>query len=376
MNAGIGQRYAIARRLGEGGMSRVYLCWDERLLRWCAVKVMSADAVGEPILRARFVQEARTLARIEHPNLVRLFDLVDTVACPYMVMEYVEGGTVAARLDRGRVHLHHALAIVADTAAALHAAHEAGVIHRDVKPQNLLLDPQGSVKVGDFGVARVQQSSRLTQSNMSLGTLAYMPPEQHRDASKVDFRADIYGAGATLFAISTGRRPTSLYTDDRETALALVPAEVRPIVRRATELVHTHRYESVRVMEEALREVLGRVPLPADAPPLVDQLDPPPDRPPTGADVVLEPGELDGTDRAWSSSQATVVLEQGFRSIDPSRNSVPPTTRLMSLPPRASWLGRALGAGVVLAIGVACGGGCMGSVLALFGATLPWWPGQ
>jgi serine/threonine protein kinase len=168
----IGDRYRLARRLGQGGMSRVYLCWDERLHLWCSIKVMSAEVVDDAVLRARFVQEARTLARLGHENLVRLYELVDHVACPYMVMEYVEGGTLAERMARGPLHLHHAIALVAQTCSALHAAHQAGVIHRDIKPQNLLLAADGTLKVGDFGVARVQQEMRLTMSNMSLGTLA------------------------------------------------------------------------------------------------------------------------------------------------------------------------------------------------------------
>ena len=221
----IGDRYRIARRLGAGGMARVYLCWDERLQLWCAIKVMTSEAVTDPVLRARFVQEARTLARLGHRNLVRLFELVDHVEYPYMVMEYLRGGTVAARLSRRDLHLHQAVVLAAETCSALHAAHEAGVIHRDIKPQNLLLDFDGTLKVSDFGVARVELEMRLTLTNMSLGTIAYMPPEQQRDASKVDHRADIYAAGATLYALVTQRRPTSLLTADRDRALEVLRAD-------------------------------------------------------------------------------------------------------------------------------------------------------
>ncbi|MEQ1502446.1 MAG: protein kinase [Myxococcota bacterium] len=389
MNAAIGGRYRIARRLGAGGMARVYLCWDERLHLWCAIKVMTDDAVLESMMRARFVQEARTLARLGHANLVRLFDLVDHVESPYMVMEYVEGGTVAARLARGPLHLHQAMVLGAELCSALEAAHAAGVVHRDVKPQNLLLDAAGQLKVSDFGVARVEQELRLTVSNMSLGTLAYMPPEQQRDASKVDHRADIYAAGATLYALVTQRRPTSLLTADRDRALEVLPAEVRPIVRRATEPGRRDRYESAQVMEDALREAIDRVPMPPGLPPIADRAEPPPASPPRD-DIALEPGELDGTERPYRPS----TLDRGgartpppitlrppfqlaFSAIDPSSDAGPPPA---AEPVRARRPGRSgsvwLGLAVLL-LGIACGGACAGvGVLAAggLGTALVWPP--
>jgi eukaryotic-like serine/threonine-protein kinase len=297
----IGERYRISRRLGAGGMARVYLCWDERLALWCAIKVMTSKAVADPIQRARFVQEARTLARLGHPHLVRLFELRDDVVCPYMVMEYMEGGTLGSRLTRGALHPHHAVRMAADVCTALQAAHDAGVVHRDIKPQNLLLDGQGNVKVSDFGVARVEQDLRLTLSNMSLGTLAYMPPEQQKDASKVDFRADIYSVGATLFTLITGRRPTQLVTAERDKVLPMLPVEVRAVVRRATEPSRRDRYDSARALEQALREVLVLLPSPVGADPIVDKAQPPPPTPPRDGDITLDPGELDGIDQPYAA---------------------------------------------------------------------------
>jgi serine/threonine-protein kinase len=377
----INDRYRIVRRLGQGGMSRVYLCWDDRLQVWCAIKVMAAEAVDDPILRARFVQEARTLARLGHQNLVRLFDLVDDTTCPYMVMEYCEGGSLAARLSRGPMALRDAVRLAAELAAALQAAHAAGVVHRDVKPQNLLLDASGTLKVVDFGVARVQQELRLTLSNMSLGTLAYMPPEQQRDASKVDHRADIYGAGATLFALSTARRPTALLTQDRESALALVPTEIRPIVRRATEPSRSNRYESAATLEEALRAALARIPEDPAAPRLVDRTEPPPEGPPDrAAELVLEPNELEGTGEKWSAAgtrplDSTMPLPS-FQAIDPSRDSVPAPTALMMLPrPRRwVWVRRAATVVIALSLGIACGGGCVCAAIVGLGGTVWAWP--
>lgn len=377
----IGDRYRIARRLGAGGMARVYLCWDERLQLWCAIKVMTGDAVTDPVLRARFVQEARTLARLGHRNLVRLFELVDHVEYPYMVMEYLRGGSVAARLARKDLHLHQAVVMAAETCSALQAAHEAGVIHRDIKPQNLLLDADGTLKVSDFGVARVELELRLTMSNMSLGTIAYMPPEQQRDAATVDHRADIYAAGATLYALVTGRRPTALLTGDRERAIGLLPAEVRPVVRRSTEVHRRDRYESALLMEAALRELLARIPLPSGIDPVVDQPESTPTHPPEDGELVLEAGEIEGTERPWagaavSLSRTPPSLElrsrrSSFRAIDPSADSTPSAT--VVLPPAGGGrLSMALLVGMVLTAAV-CAGGVVGfGTLGALGMFLSW----
>jgi serine/threonine protein kinase len=371
----IGDRYAVARRLGTGGMARVYLCWDERLHLWCAIKVMTAEAVVDPVLRARFAQEARALARLVHPNLVRLYELVDHVECPYMVMEYLEGGSIAARLIRSPIHLHHALRAGTDLCAGLEAAHVAGVVHRDLKPQNLLLGAEGTLKVADFGVARVEQDRlRLTVSNMSLGTIAYMPPEQQKDASKVDHRADIYGAGASLYAMVTGRRPTPLLTGERDRALALLPEDVRAIIRRATAPRREDRFSSAQEMEDALRDALEHIPLPPGTAPLVDRPEPVPDRPPTEA-IALDPEELAGTERTYvgvavdrtprplpplPGARPTPLL--GFGSVDPSQDSVGSTVRTVDLDPprrRLGW-GGVLGVMLLLAL---LAGACAGMLL-------------
>lgn len=390
----IGDRYRIARRLGTGGMSRVYLCWDERLHLWCAIKVMNAEAVGESILRARFVQEARTLARLGHPHLVRLYDLVDHVESPFMVMEYLEGGTVASRLARGEIALHHAVRLAAETCAALAAAHSLGVIHRDVKPQNLLLTADGTLKVSDFGVARVEQEMRLTLSNMSLGTLAYMPPEQQRDASKVDHRADIYAAGATLYALVTGRRPTSLVTAERARAITALPPEIRHIVDRATAPERDERYVDAVSMEEALQFALKQIP-PSSALPLIDRVEPPPEAPPAEGEAIdVDPSEIIGTERTWSGAASQTTGQTSshtpsqpsaarshttFREIDPSRDSIanqtvllapprpsrPPEAAIPTLlrapePPRRSLARRLLVGILALSFGLVCGGSCAG----------------
>ncbi|MCA9491178.1 MAG: serine/threonine protein kinase [Myxococcales bacterium] len=298
----VGDRYQITRRVGKGGMSRVYLAWDSRLRMWGALKVMSREAVSDEVLRSRFAQEARVMARLSHPHLIRLYDLRDDVETPYMAMEYMEGGTVARRLTRGPIHPRQALTIAQQLCNALAAAHDAGIVHRDVKPQNLLLDRAGHMKLADFGVAQASHDTRLTMSNMSLGTLAYMPPEQQRDASKVDHRADIYGAGATLFAMLTARRPTALIAADRERALEGLPEATRDLVRIATASEPRDRYATAAAFEVAIIEALKGVErTELDATSLIIATDPVPSGPPRTQDTddELDHEDFGGTTRRW-----------------------------------------------------------------------------
>lgn len=312
----VGDRYQICRRIGDGGMARVYLAWDTRLRLWCALKVMTPQAVEDEVLRTRFVHEGRALARLSHPNLVRFFDLVDDVQTPYMAMEYLEGGTVAGRLAMGPLPERQAAEVAADAASALQAAHDAGIVHRDIKPHNLLLDRHGVVKVSDFGVARVDRERRLTMVNMSLGTLAYMAPEQQRDAATVDHRVDVYALGATLWAMITGRRPTTLVSADRDRSLRLLSPLLEPIVRTATDGDRDRRYSTARELELALRDASARLP-PVHVPVLTDPTLVPA-TPPAVSELEVLPDEFTGTLRPFRgrvSAPEPVVLASTARTI-------------------------------------------------------------
>lgn len=312
----VGDRYQICRRIGDGGMARVYLAWDTRLRLWCALKVMTPQAVEDEVLRTRFVHEGRALARLSHPNLVRFFDLVDDVQTPYMAMEYLEGGTVAGRLATGPLPERQAAELAADAASALQAAHDAGIVHRDIKPHNLLLDRNGVVKVSDFGVARVDRERRLTMVNMSLGTLAYMAPEQQRDAATVDHRVDVYALGATLWAMITGRRPTTLVSADRDRSLRLLSPLLEPIVRTATDGDRDRRHATARDLEHALRDAAARLP-PVPTPVLTDPTLVPA-TPPAVSELEVLPDEFTGTLRPFRgrvSAPEPVVLPSTARTI-------------------------------------------------------------
>lgn len=203
-----GGRYVLDRPLGHGGMATVYLAHDEELDRSVAVKLLAEHLAGDAAFRERFLREARLAARLSHPNVVGVYDAgEDERGRPYIVMEHVEGQTVDALLrERGPLPAGEAVAIALQACHGLAHAHSAGLIHRDVKPQNLLLREDGTVKVADFGIARAAETTALTQIGTVLGTAAYLAPEQAA-GEEVTPATDVYGLGAVLYELLTGRPP-------------------------------------------------------------------------------------------------------------------------------------------------------------------------
>ncbi|MDH4043769.1 MAG: protein kinase [Gemmatimonadota bacterium] len=204
----LGTRYEILSVLGRGGMGTVYRARDLELGEEVAIKTVRPELVSDETFRERFKDEIRLARRISHRNVVRTHDFGETGGVWYLTMEYVEGITLRELLDtRGRLAASVALAVGTQLAECLAVAHEVGVIHRDIKPQNLLLDADGVLKVLDFGVARLaERSAGLTEAGLILGTPAYMSPEQIT-SEPVDERADLYAAGAVLYECLTGRPP-------------------------------------------------------------------------------------------------------------------------------------------------------------------------
>ena len=214
--------YTIDRELGRGGMGVVYLGHDIRLDRKVAVKALPEHLAQDPERLARFEREAKTLASLNHPNVAGIHGVEEHDGARYLVLEYVEGETLAAHLDRGPMPIDEALEIAVQIAAGVEAAHEAGVIHRDLKPGNVIVTPDGRAKVLDFGLARMEESASASGSSMSptltspagsptvpgviLGTAAYMSPEQAR-GRKVDKRSDIWSFGVMLYEMLTGASP-------------------------------------------------------------------------------------------------------------------------------------------------------------------------
>src|SRR5688572_13759612 len=205
-------RYEITQRLARGGMATVYRAVDMRLTRTVAVKVMHVGLGDEAEFARKFDREARAAARLSHPNVVSVFDqgqdLEGPNSRPYIVMEYVEGQTLRDVLNReAPLPPARALELMEPVLAALAAAHDAGLVHRDVKPENVLISDRGRIKVADFGLAKAvsSQSSTATQG-LLIGTVSYLPPELVV-TGKVDSRSDVYSAGVVLFELLTGRKP-------------------------------------------------------------------------------------------------------------------------------------------------------------------------
>ncbi len=202
--------FRLKRKLGQGGMGAVFLAEQLRLGREVALKILPMRHAHRDSSVKRFRREARALARIKHPAIVEVYDLVEEDERIMIAMEYVRGGSVLDLLQaRGKVPPREALRIAREAALGLHAAAKEGVVHRDIKPGNLLLTMEGRVRIADFGLVRWQSGSTLTLAGTVLGSVAFMPPEQCADARKADHRSDLYALGCTLFVMLTGRLPFS-----------------------------------------------------------------------------------------------------------------------------------------------------------------------
>jgi eukaryotic-like serine/threonine-protein kinase len=211
-------------------MATVELAEDTQLGRRVAVKRLSASLAGDELFQERFLREAKMAASLSHPNLVAVYDVGEDDGVPYIVMEYVEGETLAELMARaGAVPTKRAVDLLLQVCAGLEHAHAAGLVHRDIKPQNLLVRADGVVKIADFGIARALQATQLTQAGTVLGTAAYLAPEQAA-AERVTAAADIYSLGAVAYELLTGRTPYEFESlADLEAKQQLPPPPLRDV---------------------------------------------------------------------------------------------------------------------------------------------------
>src|SRR4051812_27210446 len=222
-------RYEIERHLARGGMAEVYVARDTLLDRPVALKVLFPELSADPTFVERFRREAQAAANLNHPNIVSVFDWGEADNTYFIVMEYVDGPTLRDLLrTEGRLHPDRAADIAADIAAALGFAHRNGVIHRDVKPGNVLISPTGQVKVTDFGIARAARDTaqeNLTQTGTVMGTATYFSPEQAQGLP-IDPRSDVYALGVVLYELVTGRAP---FVGDNPVAIAYQHVREQPV---------------------------------------------------------------------------------------------------------------------------------------------------
>ena len=255
-------RYRDARRIGYGGMGEIFRAEDEVLGRTVAIKVLAERYARDESLRARFTREALAAARLSaEPSTVTIFDVGEWRGCPFIVMELLEGGSLEDRLRTGKPSTEQALDWLEQAAAALDAAHRAGVVHRDVKPGNLLLDQDDSLRVADFGIASAAGMDSLTMTGTVLGTAGYLSPEQAQ-GERAGPASDRYALGVVAFELLTGRRPFESDTATAEGAAhvhAEIPSvsdELDPVFRRALAKEPGQRFGTSAELVGALREAL------------------------------------------------------------------------------------------------------------------------
>ena len=247
--------------IGPGGMGTVYRAHQRELGRPVAVKVMHAQLAAEPWFADRFTREARTLARLDHPNIVRVHDGGHRDQLAYLIMELVEGDTLRRAISDGRLEPKAALRMAPLICAALQYAHDHGVVHRDIKPENILLGPHGSLKVADFGLAKLVGGgeANLTVAGDVMGTPHYMAPEQIANPLEVDHRADIFALGVVLYEMLTGELPVGRFPPP--SATAGVDARLDPVVLRALEKEPEARYQEVGELLSDLEAVSASQPV-------------------------------------------------------------------------------------------------------------------
>lgn len=358
-------RYQLTEQLGEGGMATVYKAFDTSLDRYVAIKVIVSSQQSSSNFLKRFEREARALARLSYPNIVNVHDYGEEDGIPYLVMEYLPGGTLKEMMGQP-MHYADAARLLAPIARALEYAHSQNIIHRDVKPANILMTASGQPMLSDFGIAKMlseEQNTALTGVGVGIGTPEYMAPEQGRGL-EVDHRADIYALGVMLYELITGRKP---YRADTPMAVIIkhiqepipqarayvpnLPEMVERILSHAMSKEPENRYQSMKEFAADLENLIYRA-----ASPMTEQASAPTNLPPT-AQLNAPP--------AQPAKREAVVAPTAVQPI-------PPQADLPAKKRSLTWVWFVLG-GLALA-GLVMGGICLlgsGALLAFMPTSTP-----
>lgn len=255
--------------LGQGGMGAVYQARQPTLDRLVALKILPAEVGHDPAFAERFAREARALARLSHPNIVAIYDFGQLDGLYYFVMEYVDGLSLRQLVESRQLSPTQALALVPQICEALQFAHDEGIVHRDVKPENILLDKRGRVKIADFGLAkllgRASDEATLTRLEQVMGTPLYMAPEQMQGSHAVDHRADIYSLGVVFYEMLTGELPLGRFAPPSQKVQ--IDVRLDEVVLRTLEREPDRRYQHASDVKTEVESIVGRT-TPAGTPPL------------------------------------------------------------------------------------------------------------
>ena len=265
----INERYQIIRTIGEGGMANVYLAYDTILNRNVAVKILRGDLAGDEKFVRRFKREAISASSLIHPNIVEMYDVGEDDGNNFIVMEYIDGKTLKSLIKkRGALTLPEVVDIMLQLTSAIHCAHESYIIHRDIKPQNVMILDDGRIKITDFGIAIASNAADLTQTNSVMGSVHYLPPEQ-ANGEGATIKSDIYSLGILMYELLTGKVP---FKGDNAVEIALkqmkeeipsvceynsdIPQAIENVILTACAKNPKNRYDSVMEMHEDIKTAL------------------------------------------------------------------------------------------------------------------------
>jgi formylglycine-generating enzyme required for sulfatase activity/serine/threonine protein kinase len=244
-------RYKIEKVLGKGGMGEVLLATDTRLNRKVAIKRILGEAARSRTAVSRFLTEAQSIAALNHPNIVQIYDYGRAEDGPFLIMEFVEGNSLLDRCREGALSVEEAVELTCQLCDGLGKAHDAGIVHRDIKPANVLMTPDGTPKLTDFGLAKAESADTgMTMAGAVLGTLDFMPPEQRRDAALTDNRSDLWSLAATLYQMVTGKSPKIIKFND-------VPKGLQDVLGKALEDQKEDRFQTAKEFKQALKASLS-----------------------------------------------------------------------------------------------------------------------